>query len=696
MKKTSFLGKAIFLAVLTLTVTVILSVAFSANAEVYSGSCGENLEWYLDTETGNLTITGEGDMDDYYVDFDVPWYSYSRAIRTITIENGVTSIGANAFTYYWNLESVEISDSVKSIGENAFLDSVNLTSIEIPDSVTLIGAGAFSNCVALTQVIMGDGVKSIGINAFSQCTSLRSVDIPASLTEIGEGAFFCCTSIESITASLQNKYFHSQGNCLIETESKTLILGCQNSVIPTDGSVTSIGPWSFYGREGLESIKIPDSVTHIGEYAFGWCISLTKLEIPGSVQVIGDYAFYCCNGLISVILDDGVPVIGDYMFQYCDSLTSIEIPDSVTRIGKEAFEYCSSLASIHIPGNLTDIDSFAFDFCRNLKTVYIDSSYVVQQLTASNSCGHLIDYAKTVLVASDIEELSEYIVSTYPYTAAAKWNGSSYVCYSEHRHTPEATCLRCGLPAGTVFDKSDLDCDGEVSITDITYLLNILSGAEIPEGVDPDVNSDGACDIVDVSYMLNILSADPGPDYKTDIQAWLTWLTEVNAKSDVPTYPMCHGGGVFNILYDGCESKSPWELWPSYRENPSFHMCYMFDRNELDVSKDIGEDNYEFTFQIWYRDAEEMGEYKSIEIKPLSCYIFPDRSDILYRIPTYGAGMELTLGEGETSHEYEMIFIIYKGEVALQNMVGWKQDWVYWTDSSEAYLADALATGAIV
>ena len=91
------------------------------------------------------------------------------------------------------------------------------------------------------------------------------------MTSIGRIAFYQCGGLKSITVEKGNKYYHSAGNCLIETASKTLIAGCRNSVIPTDGSVTSIGERTFFGCVSLTSITIPGSVTSIGEDAFWGC-----------------------------------------------------------------------------------------------------------------------------------------------------------------------------------------------------------------------------------------------------------------------------------------------------------------------------------------------------------------------------------------------------------------------------------------
>ena len=291
------------------------------------------------------------------------------------------------------MTSITIPDNVASIGGLAFYGCTGLTSITIPNSVTSIGADAFRGCNGLTTIIVEKGnakyhsdgnclietesktmiagcktsvipndgsVTSIGEYTFIDCTSLTNITIPNSVTSIGAGAFSGCNGLTTIIVEKGNAKYHSDGNCLIETESKTMIAGCKTSVIPNDGSVTSIGDFAFRDCTGLTSITIPASVTYIGNSAFSGCTGLTSITIPDSVTYIGNSAFSYCTSLTSITIPNCVMSIRDWIFYGCSGLTSITIPDSVTSIGDYAFYICSGLTSIEYDGTIEQWQAVQF------------------------------------------------------------------------------------------------------------------------------------------------------------------------------------------------------------------------------------------------------------------------------------------------------------------------------------------------
>ena len=173
---------------------IALLMGLSANAEK-SGSCGPNLKWHL-TDDGVLTITGNGEMDDYYI-FS-PWRDSD--VKRIIIGNRVTTIGQTAFSGCSSLTSVTIPNSVTTIGGWAFSICSSLTSVTIPNSVTTIGDNAFMGCSSLISVTIPNSVTTIGSEAFSDCTNLQKVNIGNSVKTIGEFAFNKCTNITQISS----------------------------------------------------------------------------------------------------------------------------------------------------------------------------------------------------------------------------------------------------------------------------------------------------------------------------------------------------------------------------------------------------------------------------------------------------------------------------------------------------------------
>lgn len=277
---------------------------------------------------------------------------------------------------------------VVEIGESAFFDDWRLKKIVIPDSVTRIGRLAFERCFSLTEIALPDSITHIERYAFVRC-GLTGITVPAGVMSIGEGVFADCSNLAGITVEKENPYYHSDGNCLIQTAEKKLVAGCQNSVIPTDGSVTSIGTDAFGGCKNLESISIPDCVTILEEGAFSGCSGLKSVVGLAGVTSIGNSAFRTCSNLTEISIPDSVTYIGEYAFCSCSSLTGFSVPEGVTSIELAAFSGCSGLTEFIIPDGVTSVGPLAFAGCTKLRNIVLPSGIDRIEEGAFAECGSL-------------------------------------------------------------------------------------------------------------------------------------------------------------------------------------------------------------------------------------------------------------------------------------------------------------------
>lgn len=264
----------------------------SASESIGSGDLGGGLTWNL-TKAGTLTISGSGAMPDFSSAAEQPWYENSSQIRTVIIENGVTTIGACAF-WESGVLGVEIPSSVTMIGNSAFRKS-SIISVTIPSGVKVIGDSAFRECADLSSVNVSEGVEKIDQNAFRACQKLTSIALPASIGEVGASAFFQCQAL----------------------------------------TIVSFSP-------GDKQVKLGDNL-------FTQCYYLTKVTLPQSADRIGDGTFQNCLTLAGVEIPQGTESIGASAFASCTSFTTVIIPDSVTEIGIAAFSACP-LKDIYFTG----------------------------------------------------------------------------------------------------------------------------------------------------------------------------------------------------------------------------------------------------------------------------------------------------------------------------------------------------------
>ena len=312
-------------AVLAVGCIVLMNDSDSSEAaSETSGSCGADLAWSYDSSTGALTVTGSGSMTDFSFS-DTRWGG--NDIKSVSLPDGLTSIGEVAFYGCTSLSSVTIPDSVTSIGYYAFYGCTSLSSVTIPDSVTSIGSYAFSGCTSLSSVTIPDSVTSIGYDAFYGCTSLTAINvaegntayisengvlfnksktsliqypagktdsaytIPDSVTSIGYYAFLSADSLKSIEVSGNNPNFSSRSGCLYDKTGMTLrVCPAGLGTFTVGKDVASVYSGAFSGNNLNEVVFSEGASATLGEGAFYDCMNLKKIVIESNANVVFNVA----------------------------------------------------------------------------------------------------------------------------------------------------------------------------------------------------------------------------------------------------------------------------------------------------------------------------------------------------------------------------------------------------------------------
>ena len=151
---------------------------------------------------------------------------------------------------------------------------------------------AYISEVSIETIIIPEGIKVID-GSFDCCFDIKNIYIPASAIYIGGSvfnshptmgypSFIKSNVIEKIVVAEGNPYYYVNGNCLIERSFKKIILGCNSSVIPDDGSVRIIGESAFANCKSIETILLPESIIELEYGAFYNCEKLKQVYITSS------------------------------------------------------------------------------------------------------------------------------------------------------------------------------------------------------------------------------------------------------------------------------------------------------------------------------------------------------------------------------------------------------------------------------
>ena len=181
-----------------------------------------------------------------------------RSIVSVTVTDGVTSIGKYAFDECKNLEKAVLPQSVTEIKDNAFANCSNLKNVELPNGITSFKFQSFANCSSLELTHLPDETKDINGQAFINCKSLKISKLPDKLEILKD---FCFANIPNLRISTIPKSVKSIGNYIFNNN--------ENTYITFEGTPNSISSASFSGVSNLTVINVPWSEGEVANAPWG-------------------------------------------------------------------------------------------------------------------------------------------------------------------------------------------------------------------------------------------------------------------------------------------------------------------------------------------------------------------------------------------------------------------------------------------
>ncbi len=227
-------------------------------------------------------------------------------------QNGFFYSSSYLTRYLGNDAVVEIPEGTTKIEDHAFKGK-DTEELYIPEGVTEIGAGAFSDCKRLRSVTFPKSLRKIERDAFVGCIKLKEVHISGDIKCISKRVFLNCVALERVTVEGQEFVMGDM-----------VFFNCRSlrSVSISEGLIY-LGICAFTRCELLKEIGLPDSLMILGSEVFAHCRSLERFTVPAGVRALPREAFMDCIALEEINIHDQVQELYDRCFSGCEALRKI-------------------------------------------------------------------------------------------------------------------------------------------------------------------------------------------------------------------------------------------------------------------------------------------------------------------------------------------------------------------------------------
>ena len=344
----------------------------------------------------------------------------------ITISEGITTVGQNAFLLCRDITKVNLPTSLKQINWQAFRQTTNLKSISLPKGLEVLQERAF-NASGITSIVIPGSVKTVGALAFFQSyiekatiedgveildsaafrsCGLKEITIPGSVKEIKDSCFSEIWGLSKVTINngvekIDGGAFY--GTAIKEIEIPASVLTIDDSAFSGCGMIQTINVAidnqnyssqndSLYNKDKTKIIRypsgkkdtefeVPSTVKEIGNSCFSSCGNLGKIQITSNVEKLATSSFVNQGKLTEINVvgenqyyssEDGVLFNKDktefIKWPQGKSLTEYTVPETVKTIKATSF-HASNIKSIIIPPSVEKMESYAFQSTRATKIV---------------------------------------------------------------------------------------------------------------------------------------------------------------------------------------------------------------------------------------------------------------------------------------------------------------------------------------
>lgn len=268
---------------LLILISVFAVAPMTANAEVSNSGTVGDCQYEFNSSTGHLRIFG-GTTIEKDGNGKMPWATdgplsfNSSSVKSVTIEDGIKTIGNGAFYWCKNLTSVTMPNNLTYIGKSAFSDCTGLKTIRLPFYLETIDMAAFSNCTALESISFSTHIELIGNEAFKGCTKLAEVTInDGAAAEIGNYAF-CDTALTDV--------FIPAGTTKIGT-----------CAFGYDKGYSPIAAFTIYTTEGsVGDTYVKNNIIHKDIFTVEYIKPITNVDFTDIVEpVVGESPSFTYN-----------------------------------------------------------------------------------------------------------------------------------------------------------------------------------------------------------------------------------------------------------------------------------------------------------------------------------------------------------------------------------------------------------------